>query len=175
MNNRAWAGRAWSHAASVGLNESHPVHAGSHKQTVKNGSAVISLLGSRTGWRPAVVSKPGETRLRQRRLSCDHCVCLLVSACVCQAQVWAITDMCVTLSECGRGTCSVWMFRLFDLRPRAPHTCKPHLGLCLYRWITPKHAQFHPDVKKKERKKKKLYFVQRKCRLFKIFELWRFF
>lgn len=123
MNNRARAGaRAWSHAASVGLDESHPVHAGSHKQTVKNGSAVISLLGSRTGWRPAVVSKPGETRLRQRRLSCDHCVCLPVSACVCQAQVWAITDMCVTLSECGRSTCSVWMFRLFDLRPGASHT-----------------------------------------------------
>ncbi len=87
---------------SVGLNESRPVHAGSHKQTVKNGSAVISLLGSGTGRQQA-----GETQLRQRRLSCDHCVYLLVSACVCQAQVWAITDMCVTLSECGRGTCSV--------------------------------------------------------------------
>lgn len=61
MNNRARAGRAWSHGASVGLNESHPVHAGSNKQTVKNGSAVISLLGSGTG--------------RQRRLSCDHCLC----------------------------------------------------------------------------------------------------
>lgn len=77
----------------MGLNESHPVHAGSGKQTVRDGGTVISPLESRTGQRPAGCSTGSAV--------------IIVCVYVVEAQVWPIKHACATLSERGRGTCSV--------------------------------------------------------------------
>lgn len=140
MNNRARAGRAWSHVASVGLNESHPVHAGSHKQTVKNGSAVISLLGSGTG---RDCGSAGSAVIIVCAYSFERVFvklrCGLLQICVLH---WVNVAEAPALFEC-----SVCL--ILGLEPHT-HAQLSWGSLSFCGWITPKHAQFHPKIKRKE-------------------------